>query len=354
MKPRSSTSSLEHLDEQVTESIACGEDPDAAIRRALADLDAPGELANDFEGLSPPRRAPLPAPDAPARGRWLRARWLDGRHSIRALRRAPAFTAAVVVTMALTIGPTTAMLSIGNWLLWRPVPAVSDARLGVVYFGQWAEGGRSVSPNRVSPPNISDVLADSRTIHAMAGTRRAPRASPSRVAWRRTWGLPMRMPNLFDTLGIRPSVGRFFAAGEDVLPYGVLVAVVSDGLARRAFGRPEGAVGKTILLNGRRLAVIGVAPEGFRGITPFSSVDVWYPGAAYRYVHHFSAISPTVTRRDGTFYSFVIRLKPGATFEAAQTELDVLAPALAERHPEHNSEFKTIRARVYAGFGRTS
>jgi putative ABC transport system permease protein len=341
----------QHLDDQVRELISGGAEPDAAIRQALAELDAPGVLTERLGRIEAPSPYVLPPPGAPSHGRWFAARWLDLRHSIRSLRRTPAFTATVVVTMALTIGPTTAMLSIGNWLVWRPVPAVSDAnRLGVVYFGRWNEDGRGVSPNRVSPQNIADLLAASRTIEALAGTQESLEGITIGGQLAENMGAAHADANLFATLGIRPSAGRFFNADEDVLPYGALVAVVSDGLARRVFGSPEGAIGQTLLLNGRRLSIVGVAPEGFRGITPFSIVDVWYPGAAYRFLHHFQKIPPA-TRRDGTFYSFVVRLRPGATADNAQAELNVLAPGLAERYPTENAQFKTIRARLFPGMG---
>ncbi len=342
----------QHLEDHVRELIGGGADPDTAARQALADLDAPGVLAERLASIERPSPLGLPPPGAPAVGGQIGARWLDLRQSIRALRRTPTFTATVVVTMALTIGPTTALLSIGNWLLWRPVPAVSDAgRVGIVYFGRWSEDGQSVQPNRISPLNIADLLARSKTIQALAGTQEAIEAVT--IQGRVAENIPAAHAdaNLFLTLGVRPSAGRFFTADEDVLPYGAPVAVVSDGLARTAFGSPQGALGKAVLLNGQRLEVIGVAPGGFRGITPFSVVDVWYPGAAYRRMHHFSSISPAVTRRDGTFYSFVVRLRQGATFDAAQAEMNVLAQGLLERHPEENSQFKTVRARVFPGLG---
>jgi len=340
----------QHLQDHVGELIGGGADADTAARQALADLDAPGVLAERLAGIERPSPPDLPAPGTPVRGRWVPARWFDLRQSIRALCRTPTFTATVVLTMALTIGPTTALLSIGNWLVWRPVPAVSDAsRLGMVYFARWAKD--SYRPNRVSPLNIADLVAASKTIEALAGTQEGTEAVT--IHGRMAEDVPAAHAdaNLFQTLGVRPSAGRFFTPDEDVLPYGVPVAVLGDGLARRAFGSPEGALGKTILLNRQRLEVVGVAPKGFRGITPFSAVDVWYPGAAYRRLHHFSSISPAVTRRDGTFYSFVVRLRPGATFDAAQAEMNVLAQALLERYPEENSQFQTVRARVFPGLG---
>jgi predicted permease len=342
----------QHLDEQVRELVAGGAERPAAIAQALADLDAPGVLAHRLARIEAASPFALPPPGAPSRGRWLSARWLDIRQSIRGLRRTPGFTAAVLITMALTIGPTTAMLSIGNWLLWRPVPAVANPdRLGIVYFGSWREDGRGVSPYSISPLNIADILAASTTLQALAGTQELSDSVTIEGRLPENMEVAHADANLFETLGVRPAAGRFFTPEEDRLPYGAFVAVLGDGLARRAFGSPQAAVGQPILLNGLRLEVVGVAPPRFRGITPLSDVQVWYPGAAYRRVHHFSSISPVVTRRDGTFYEFVARLRSGATFEAAQAELDVLAAALLERHPDENSLFKTVRARAFPGLG---
>ena len=90
--------------------------------------------------------------------------------AIRSVRSAdlPAFTAAVIATLGLSVGPTTAMLSIGNWLLWRPTPGVVEPdRLGVVYVGQWI--GRGFSPRGVSYLNLDDLRRTSKTMTAMTG-----------------------------------------------------------------------------------------------------------------------------------------------------------------------------------------
>jgi predicted permease len=341
----------QHLDEQVRELVAGGLDADAAVHRALADLDAPGVLARRLRRIDAPSPDPLPAAGGVTRAGWLSARWLDVRHSIRALRRTPVFTAAVIATMALTIGPTTAIVSIGNWLLWRPVPAVANPdRLAIVYFGRWREDGNGVSPSDVSPMNVADLLAASKTIEALAGTQELSESVTIAGQLAENAGVAHADAALFDALGLRPAAGRFFRPDEDVLPYGRLVAVLSERFARRSFGTVDAAIGRTILLNGRTLEVVGVAPAGFRGIEPLSDVDVWYPGAAYRQVNHFSTIPPA-GREDGTFYQFVARLRPGATFEQAQAELDVLTATLLERYPDENSAFKTVRARVFPGLG---
>src|SRR5687768_13909341 len=88
----------QHLDDRVRDLVALGADPAAARATALADLDAPGELARRRSDIVP-RPLNLPPVGVPSRGRWLHARWQDVRHSLRSLRRSPAFTAAVIVTL---------------------------------------------------------------------------------------------------------------------------------------------------------------------------------------------------------------------------------------------------------------
>ena len=341
----------QHLDDHVRELMADGASPTPP---------PPARSASSMRRVSSPpgsrrsnlHRLPLPPPGAPVRGSWLAARGLDLAHALRGIRRAPGFAAMVIVTMALTIGPTTAVVSIGNWLLWRPVPVVSDPdRLAVVYFGRWTPDGRGVRPHRVSPLNIADFREGTEILEAIAGTQEGAEA----VAINRQPAEQVQTAHadaaLFSTLGLRPAAGRFFAPEEDVLPFGTLVAVVSHGLARRAFGSPENAIAKTVTMNGHEMTVVGVAPDGFRGITPFSTVDVWYPGAAYRRLHNFSSILQQVTRRDGTFYTFVVRLSPQATFAGAQAELEQRGARLAELYPDDAGLFREVRARVFPGLG---
>ena len=115
----------QHLDDQVRERVAGGMEASDARREALADLDQPGTLARRLAETE--TRAPLnlPTPGAPARGRWLSQLWQDVRLALRTLRRRPWFSVSVLATLALTIGPMTAIVSVGNWLLWTPSPAVT-------------------------------------------------------------------------------------------------------------------------------------------------------------------------------------------------------------------------------------
>ena len=344
----------QHLDDHVRDLVAQGLEPAAARAAALADLDAPGELARRLAEIVP-RPLTLPPPGAPSRGRWLQARWQDIRHSARSLRRSPAFTASAIITLGLTVGPTTAMLSIGNWLLWRPTPGVVEPdRLAVVWVGQWRKQGSSIgfSPTGgLSYLNLDDLRRTSKTLTGIAGVQEGTVNLAAGDLSAAVAGAGWVTADFFEVLGVSVAAGRPFRPEDDQLPAGAQVAVISDGLARRAFGSAAGAVGGRLMANGRPLTIVGVLPPAFTGTQPFSRVDVWYPGATYTYVNHFSGPPRYTTRVDGLFYSFIVRLTPDASFAAAQAELDVLVRGLAVSHPKENHELESVRAQLFEGLG---
>jgi predicted permease len=342
----------QHLDDEVAGLMGGGADPADARRQALAELDQAGVLAARLAAIETRSPYSPPPPGAPSRGRWFNDRWLDIRQSARALRRAPGFTITVILTVALTIGPTTAMLSIGNWLLWHPVASVPHAdRLGIAWFGKWDENGNGVSPAAVSPLNLADVLTASKTITALTGFQEG--AANIAVAGQSPERLSVAGVDAayFDVLHVPIRVGRTFRPEEDLLPRGGHVTILADGLARRMFGGADTALGKVLLINNNPMEVIGVAPPDFAGVTPTSFVSAWYPGATSAYLRHSASIPDIATRQTRTFSQFILTRATGATFADAQSELDVLAPRLAERYPTNNPEFKEVRARVFPGLG---
>ncbi len=155
----------------------------------------------------------------------------------------------------------------------------------------------------------------------------------------------------FDELGVRFSAGRGFSREEDLPPQGAPVVIISDTLARRAFGRVSDAIGRQITLNSRHFTVIGVTPPGFAGITTTSQVEAWITGATVPFLYHRLDAGRPVSRSDGIFYSFVARMAPPYGIREVEGELGVLAHSLADRYPKENSKFRTVTPRVFAGLG---
>ena len=173
--------------------------------------------------------------------------WQDIRYSGRTLRSSPVFSLTVLLAVALSIGPVTAILSVGNWLLWRPHPGVTDARsLAVVWFGQWRQNGASVgfSPSGVSYDNLADIRSRARTITGIAGVHRKQfeslgggRVAPPEAgtAWSR------QISSTSSAYGSAPAEAS--RPDEDRGPFGSPVVVISHGLAqfsiRISAGRPR-------------------------------------------------------------------------------------------------------------------
>jgi predicted permease len=343
----------QHLDDQVRERVAGGMDVSDARREALADLDQPGALARRLAETETRAPLSLPAPGAPARGRWFHQFWQDVRLALRSFRRRPWFSISVLATLALTIGPTTAIVSVGNWLLWTPSQAVTEpGRLVVIWSGTWRESG-GMSPSGVSYANLDDLRAASRTLSGLAGWQESGASIAVPGATPRQGQAGFVTANFFDVLGLKLAAGRAFTNDEDMPPFGQPVTVISHSLAVQAFGTPQQALDQTVHISGRPMKIVGVAPRSFGGASPTSQVDVWYPGGAYAYVNHYTETQAQrfSSRSSGLFYTFIGRLAAGRSWSEAQAELDTLMPLLAESYPSDNDKFKTARARVFPGLG---
>jgi predicted permease len=343
----------QHLEERYFGLLRFGASDSEAAAGALRELDESDALGRAIARVEAVRRLDLPPPGVPSRASWLNTAWQDVRYSGRTLAKSPGFSTAVVLALALSIGPLTAIVSIGNWLLWRPHPGVTDSgSLATVWFGQWRDTGKTVSfsPANVSYANLADMRARALTFTGIAGVQESsssisvpggpPRHAPTAIV----------TADFFDVLGVHLVAGRSFTADEDRPPLGTAVAVISEGLATGAFASPANAIGKSIQLNSRPFTVIGVASAAFRGISPLDSVEVWLTGATWPYLNHVKNVR-LESRGRGIFYGFIVRAAPGRTFDEVERELKVLAVRLADSHPADNAEFRKAVARVFPGLG---
>ncbi len=264
---------------------------------------------------------------------------LDLRYSIRSLRRSPGFTALAVFTLGIGIGATTAGFSLLNRLFLEPLPGVRDPhRLAFVTFMQPAGGAFGArgysSPASPMPEEVPQVLKASPAVVGLAGWQGTISMNVG-VAGQ----LAVRVPGSFVTgnylqlLGVDAERGRILLPDDDPQPMGTRVAVISDRLWSELYDRRSDIIGSTIIINNLPFTLVGVTARGFRGPDRISPCDLWVPGNTYWDVRHFSTHGhPPI---EIAYYRNVTRLRPGASFDQAQAQLQGAMQAVAVTDTAH-------------------
>jgi predicted permease len=249
----------------------------------------------------------------------------DIRFGWRLLRRTPGFTIAAVLALALGIGATTAIFSVLDRVVLRPLPYPDPDRLTMVWE---ANDGKGLSHERISPVNFVDYRALTQVFDDAAAwwypqlTLTETGHDPLRVSAIET------TPNFFSVLGVQPVLGAGFPRSPAYAREGI--AVISHRLWRERFGSDPSIVGKTVALNGPLFTIAGVMPQGFQ--YP-NDTDVW----------HRMTWDVAQHSRGAHFMESVFRLKPGVTVDAANSELRALTKRLGQENPSTNGDY-TARA----------
>ena len=243
----------------------------------------------------------------------------DLRYALRQLVRRPVFTIVALLTMALGVGANSAIFSIVNAVLLRPLPVDRPEELVDIYT---LDGDETFyNPHeyadyleiRRDRETFVDVLAYAADFLSMTvGTQ-------SEVLFGESVS-----GNYFDLLGIPAAHGRAFRSGQDDVP-GTAIAVISDGLWKRQYGADPDVIGRTITLRGKPFEIVGVAPDWFKGVWVGFTVDVWIPASAATYL---SPASKGLEERTGRNWLVKGRLQPGVTAAQAQARLDLLSSRL--------------------------
>ena len=305
---------MEHeLDEDVRTHLAIAADEYA---RAGLDPEAARAAARrSFGGVARMKDAHRDERQIPVLDTLLR----EARMAVRSLRRTPGWTSLAVLTLALGIGATTAVFSLVDGVLFRPLPFADPDRLVSVWEDVPASGRPRVE---VSPLNYADW---SRQVDAFEDL-----AAYGNSTFNLTGeGTPERLvgayvtPNLLSLLGVEVVAGRNLAV-PDGSPGEAPVAVLSYGLWQRRFGGDRSALGRTVRLNDQSHTIVGVVPRGFAFPNP--DVDVWVP-SDYR--------AGAWQTRDLRVLYVVGRLRTDVTLERANAELEAVAARLAETHWEN-------------------
>jgi putative ABC transport system permease protein len=242
----------------------------------------------------------------------------DFRFAARTLRKNPGFTIVAILTLALGIGANTAIFSVVNAVILRPLPFPNAPRLLDICARSTLFDFTHLG---VSLPDINDIRATSTTLAAVL-----PYQSSSKELV--AGGKPDRVEgsdvseDFFPLLGIKPLYGRAFTA-SDMQP-GTHVVILGYRLWRERFGADPAAVGKSILLDGQSQTIVGVMPELPKLDFPTDD-DVWTP---------FVPTEEQRTARENHHLSVLAMLKPHTSAEQAQTELDTIAARLAASYPD--------------------
>jgi putative ABC transport system permease protein len=251
--------------------------------------------------------------------------WQDVRYGLRMLVKSPGFTVVAVVALALGIGANTAIFSIVNAMLLRPLPYGEPDRLVVV----WETNPDLSSPylrthNEASPANFLDWRQQQTVFEDIAAYRFNDYNLTGGDAPEQLLGNPVTA-NMFDVLKVRPLLGRTFRP-EDGDPKSDRVVVLSYGLWQRRFGGDANIVGRQLNLNGNPTTVVGVMPADFEFPAPFS--QLW---TALRFAND------TPPSRTAHFLYTRARLKPGVSLQQAEAEMQTIAARLRQQYPDTNT-----------------
>ena len=246
----------------------------------------------------------------------------DIRYGARSLSKRPGFTVIALIALALGIGANTAIFSLVNAVLLRPLPFAEPDRL-VWVFGNIRNGGNRAS---VSPLDFLDYRQQNTTFEEFAAQFSFPLAvnltgngEPERLTGAAVTG------NYFQALGAKAAMGRTFQL-ENEKPGSDQVAVLSYGLWQKRFGGDPAIVNKTVTLDGKKIEVIGVMPQDFS--FP-QTAELWMP-------INFN-LSEDMKQRKAHFMRPIGKLKPGVTLAQAQADTDIIARRLEAQYPGSNA-----------------
>jgi predicted permease len=278
-----------------------------------------------------------------ARGIWLwpvlERTWQDIRYGARSLAHSPGFTLVAISTLTLGIGVNTAMFSVVNAVLLRPLPYADPDRIVLIWT---ADPARNIHEGATSFPTFTDWRNENRHFVDLAFWREhaanlTAGGEPERVAG------AFASANLFSLLGVNPALGRTFSGAEELRREPVVV--LSHGLWKRRFGGNAAAIGQWLEMDGRRLQVIGVMPEGF--YFPAKEVQHWKPATLMAaWSPKPAAAERSWGNRFAELWRVVGRLKPDATARDAQAGMDAIARRLADTYPSTDPDFVGYRTEL--------
>ena len=210
----------------------------------------------------------------------------DLRYAWRSIRKGPAFAATAILSLALAIGANTAVYSIVDAAILRPLPLSKPEQLFLLSWPDISDPGTPAGQERESfsyPEflRFADLAKPAGRLLLVSHPQRVDAQGPNPAAAVEKVTKAVITGEGFDILGVRPALGGLFSANDDLLPPSRAVVVLSYEYWRRRFGSDPAVLGRLLKIEGKAYQIIGVAREGFFGVEPGKFVDVWLPGTQY-------------------------------------------------------------------------
>jgi predicted permease len=255
------------------------------------------------------------------------------RSAFRQMKRNPGFFAVALAALALGIGANTAIFSVVEGVLLRPLPYADPGRLVMV----WEDASYlGFSRNNPAAANYVDWRAQNQVFTDMAAMRYSNAAFNGDQAPEQALGRGVT-PNFFDVLGVQPVLGRPFTVEEDGAKRKVVI--LSYALWQRRFGGNPSVIGRSILMDGEATTVVGIMPSSF--FFPDHQTDYWIPA---------SFTPEDLARRTRHYLEVVARMKHGVTRERAQRDMEVIAKRLQQQYPDTNANIGAVVVPIRENF----
>jgi putative ABC transport system permease protein len=294
-----------------------------------------------FRGHSGPEFAPSGPPPNHGRGTgghrsaMFGAIIQDVRYAGRRLRQSPGFTAIAITIMGLGIGANTAIFSIVNAVLFKPLPYENPSELVRIFTTE--DDGEM--PMVSSYPDFVD-FRDREDLFSGAVAHTAMIVSLLNDDGAETVFVEYVSAAFFELLGLPPAMGRAFDSREDELGASEPVAIVGYQAWQRRYGGDPNIVGTTVRLNGHPITIVGVGPEDFSGSMLGFTMEFWLPWGTATLID--ADIRRMVQSRGSHSLSVTARLQPGVTVAQASTAMELLGHQLAEKYPDTNTDRNVI------------
>jgi predicted permease len=318
----------QHLEQDYDRAVNGGASAEEARRQALEQLNAPDLLGRELKRVERRVSQQTAAPGAQLKTNFLGDLSQDIRYALRVLAKNPAFTLVAVIALALGIGANSAIFSVVDAVLLRPLPFKHPEQLVMLWENAAHQGFPKNTP---SPANFLDWQKQVQSFTGIAAM--AERSfnltgvgEPERLGGRRV------SANLLDLLGVPAMLGRTFVP-EDDKP-GTHVVLLSYSLWQRRFGSDPAVIGRALTLNGESYTVVGVMPRmvqlpGYENVSDQLWVPIAFP-------------SEEAAQRGNHFLEVIARMKPGVTLKQAQAEMETIAARLEQQYPDYNTRIGAV------------